>query len=67
MQLNFVGLLVLGGGLLLLALGINGSYKTFGQSLASSIHLNPANAIEGGSTGTKAPAPTPTDSRITGR
>lgn len=33
MQLNFLGLLLIGIGLLLLGLGISGNYKTFGASL----------------------------------
>lgn len=33
MQLNFVGLLLLGVGIILLGLGISGNYKDFGASL----------------------------------
>lgn len=33
MQLNFLGLLLIGLGILLLGLGISGNYKTFGASL----------------------------------
>ena len=35
MQLNFLGLLIIGLGILLLGLGISGNYKTFGASLKS--------------------------------
>ena len=33
MQLNFVGLVLVGLGIVLLGLGISGNYKTFGASL----------------------------------
>ena len=33
MQLNFVGLLLIGLGIVLLGLGISGNYKAFGASL----------------------------------
>lgn len=35
MQLNFVGLVLVGLGIILLGLGISGNYKHFGASLKS--------------------------------
>lgn len=37
MKLNFGGLLVLGAGIVALALGINGSYSAFGKAVKSGV------------------------------
>ena len=37
MQLNFMGLVLMALGIILLGLGISGNYKTFGNSLKSAI------------------------------
>ena len=37
MQLNFLGLVLIALGIILLGLGISGNYKTFGASLKSAI------------------------------
>ena len=37
MQLNFVGLVLIGVGIIVLGLGISGNYKNFGASLKSGI------------------------------
>ena len=37
MQLNFLGLLIVGIGILLVGLGVSGNYATFGQALKSGI------------------------------
>lgn len=37
MQLNFVGLVLVGLGIVLLGLGISGNYKSFGSSLKQAL------------------------------
>ena len=37
MQLNFMGLILMGLGIIVLGLGISGNYKTFGASLKQAI------------------------------
>lgn len=37
MQLNFVGLVLIGVGIIVLGLGISGNYKNFGASLKSGV------------------------------
>ena len=37
MQLNFLGLILVGVGVVALGLGISGNYKAFGQSVAKSV------------------------------
>lgn len=37
MQLNFLGLILVAVGIVLLGLGISGNYKTFGASLKGSV------------------------------
>lgn len=37
MQLNFLGLILVGVGIVALGLGISGNYKVFGQSVAKTV------------------------------
>ncbi len=42
MQLNFLGLVLVGIGIIALALGISGNYKTFTQTVTQSVRAKPA-------------------------
>ncbi len=37
MELNFMGLLILGAGILMLGLGISGNYRAFGETVSAGV------------------------------
>ncbi len=50
MQLNFLGLVLVGIGIIALALGISGNYKTFTQTVTQSLRAKPG-SMPGGTSG----------------
>lgn len=41
MQLNFLGLVLVGIGIIALSLGISGNYRTFTQTVTQSVRIKP--------------------------